>query len=267
MTTLDMCSRWGYTSAVQLLIKWYKSGNASPLLHASGGGQHAGALAAALLRVAKGLRASPARRCASTDTRTAAHATSEPHRRCHAVPRHPVVNPDHGVSAYLLTMTVTMANPKLDFLVFQRPSVWPQAGSAGSPAAPVQRPRPGGTRPWRGARALTHLRLVHDRAGSCICGCIRVIPDTAGASSLHARDATALPSRQVRDLGALLPALAAAGEGIGSADADYRRSNNPLPDLQADSVDTVKVLPASSRPAMIRICLHVALCNRVRRCT
>ncbi len=57
--------------------------------------------------------------------------------------------------------------------------------------------------------------------------------------------------RQVHDLGALLPVLAAAGEGIGSADADYRRSDDPLPDLQADTVDTVKVLP----------CLSLACCS------
>ena len=54
--------------------------------------------------------------------------------------------------------------------------------------------------------------------------------------------------RQIRDLGALLPALAAAGEGIGAADADYRRSDDPLPDLQADNVDVVKVLPVFCLP-------------------
>ncbi len=72
-------------------------------------------------------------------------------------------------------------------------------------------------------------------------GRAKVDPHTAGSPSLCERTTSALPSRQVHDLGALLLALAAAGEGIRSADADYRRSDDPLPDLQADNVDTVKV--------------------------
>jgi hypothetical protein len=50
---------------------------------------------------------------------------------------------------------------------------------------------------------------------------------------------------EVRDLGALLPTLAAASAGLGApGDADFRRSRDPLPDLETADVDLVKVRAA-----------------------
>ena len=57
---------------------------------------------------------------------------------------------------------------------------------------------------------------------------------------------------EVHDLGALLPALAAAGAGLGARDdADFRRSRDPLPDLETADVDLVKVLMACFRNHLV----------------
>ena len=64
VVTTPVRRRWGYTTAVQLLIKWYKLQPCSRLMHACAqGGGCAGALADAFLSLAEGMRACQHLRC------------------------------------------------------------------------------------------------------------------------------------------------------------------------------------------------------------